>query len=80
MQRFGFVGYGGFRLGGLQFRFRKEGKVISETVERKMTSTVKKSVNFMWQVGLILVLAFLEVSSATLSPTGINYEGQLGSH
>ena len=38
--------------------------------------TVEKSVNFMWKVGVIVVLAFLEVSSATLSPTGINFEGQ----
>lgn len=29
----------------------------------------------LWKVG-ILVLALVEASSATLSPTGINYEGQ----
>lgn len=36
---------------------------------------MERSSFMFWKVGL-LVLALMEASSATLSPTGINYEGQ----
>lgn len=28
-----------------------------------------------WRLGFLVLLWFLDVSSATLSPTGVNYEG-----